>query len=372
MKNNLFILSIFVISISLFGCKKESNSNSIGARNFYMGFTVWPFDFTNDARQYTYDKVNQYSDLIAFHFDNGIPWNEALNNANYPQSILDDLIEKKSIIQSGHKVYVSVASLSSTRTNLALYRNTYDNQTLPVPWNTLKFNDTTVIKAYTNYCFLLIDKLNPDYFNYGIESNSGSWTAGDFAKYKLFCSKIYTAIKSKYPNLKTMVSIMVNNDDKCYANAAELMPYSDYVALSIYPFIYLGSPTYGDTNPDNFPTDWLSRMTGLAANKKIVIAETGCIAEDLNLSDYGITKQGNASWQLKYVTKLLNECNNLQAEFLVYWEIRDYDLGWTYLNSTGIKDQATATWKDIGLFDGNGISRPSLNAWNDWLNKKHN
>ena len=84
MKHNLFKLIIIVISISFLGCTKESNSVPTETRSFYMGFTTWPFDFTKDARQYTYYKINQYSDLIAFHFDNGIPWNEALNNANYP------------------------------------------------------------------------------------------------------------------------------------------------------------------------------------------------------------------------------------------------------------------------------------------------
>jgi hypothetical protein len=99
---------------------------------------------------------------------------------------------------------------------------------------------------------------------------------------------------------------------------------------------------------------------------------TGCIAEDLNLSDFGITNLGNESWLSKYVTILLNECNILQAGFVVYWGIRDYDLGWAYLNSIGINDQATAAWKDIGLFDGNGNPRPSFNTWDEWLSKKHN
>lgn len=368
----LLKVSILFIAPLILGCSKNDNPESKETRSFYMGFTSFPYDFTKEARLYTYDKVNQYSDLIAFHFDNGIPWNEALNNNAYPQNILDDLSEKKSSIKQGHKVYVSVAPLGSNRASLALYKNTYDNQPLMSPWNTLSFNDTAVITAYLNYCYLLIDKLNPDYFNYGIESNSENWAAENFEKYKFFCSKIYSAIKNKYPNIKLMVSMMVNDDEKCYNYASALMPYSDIIALSIYPFIYIGSPSYGDANPDNFPADWISKMSSLDTDKKIGITETGYIAEDLNLSDFGITKHGTENWQTKYVSKLLKECDDLQTEFVVYWQIRDYDLGWAFLNSIGIKDQATAAWKDIGLFDGDGNVRTSLNAWNDWLKKKHN
>ena len=369
MKKGLLILCLVAIMINLVNCKKESVDKE--NRSFYMGFTTWPYDFTNEAGLYTYDKVNENGDLIAFHFDNGVPWNEALANANYPSNILNDLVTKKSKVSAGHKVYVSLSALRSPRTKLALYRTENDNQPLPKPWDTLSFDNNSVIEAYINYSTLLIEKLNPDYFNYGIESNSNDWVATDFAKYKFFCSKVYSALKTKYPNLNLMVSVMVNTDEKSFTYAKELMPYSDYVALSIYPFIYIGSSSYGDTNPDNFPSDWLSKMRSIAPDKKFGIAETGYTAEDINLSNYGITKHGTEEWQSKYITKLLTDCNSLNAEFVVYWEIRDYDLGWLYLQSIGLNDQALATWKDIGLYDGEGNPRTSLTLWKDWLAKKH-
>ncbi len=372
MKKNILFLSVSIVCFLFTYCKKDKENSTSTTRSFYMGFTTWPFDFTDSAKQYTYNKVNELGDLIAYHFDNGIPWNEALANTDYPKSILDDLTEKKSNIQMGHKLYVSVAALRSPRTKLALYRNTNDNQPLPSPWDTISFDNNNVVSAYINYCCLLIDKLNPDYFNYGIESNSNEWPVNDFSKYKIFCSKVYTTLKSKYPNLNLMLSVMVDADEKSFNNAAELMPYTDYVALSIYPYIYIGPASYGDANSDNFPVDWLSKMKSIAPGKKFGIAETGYIAEDLNLSDYGITKHGTEDWQAKYITKLLTECENLNAEFVVYWEVRDYDLGWQYLQSIGLNNQALSAWKDIGLLDGNGNIRPSLNNWNEWLRKKHN
>jgi hypothetical protein len=371
MKTKNLILLIIATCIQFTGCKKETENTITETRSFYMGFTAWPFDFADSAYQYTYNKINELGDLIAFHFDNGVPWNEALANAGYPQSLLNDLTIKKAKIQSGHKLYVSLSALRSPRTKLALYKNDADNQPLQAPWDTAGFENVDVVKAYINYCSFLIDKLNPDFFNYGIESNSHEWDAKEFSKYKNFCSKVYAALKNKYPNVGLMVSIMVDSDPKSFENAAELMPYNDYIALSIYPYVYIGSSNYGDANPDNFPNDWLSKMRNIAPDKKFGITETGYIAEDFNLSDYGITKHGTEEWQVKFISKLLTECNVLKAEFVIYWQVRDYDLGWKYLQSIGLNNQALSAWKDIGLIDGNGNDRPSLNIWKEWLAKEH-
>lgn len=366
--NSLIIIT--VLGILFTNCAKDKGATDNAGRSFYMGFTTWPYAFTDSAMQYTYEQTNALGDLLAFHFDNGIPWNEALANANYPQPVLDDLTARASHVAIGHQLYVSLSALRSSRTGLALYRNTSDNQPLPAPWDTIRFDQTMVVSAYVNYCSLLIDRLHPDYFNYGIESNSHDWTTNDFARYKTFCSQVYAALKNKYPALNLMLSVMVDGNPKSFSNAAELMPYTDYVALSIYPYVYEGSAVYGDANPDNLPADWLSKMRAIAPDKKFGIAETGYIAEDLNLSSYGLTKHGTVAWQEKYIAKLLTESNRLKAEFIVYWEIRDYDKGWAYLQSIGLTDQALTTWKDIGLIDGDGNERASLTTWKGWMDKK--
>jgi hypothetical protein len=43
-----------------------------------MGVTPWPYDFTAAAQQYTYETIGAHTDLVAHHFDEGIPWPEAL------------------------------------------------------------------------------------------------------------------------------------------------------------------------------------------------------------------------------------------------------------------------------------------------------
>lgn len=51
-------------------------------RPFHMGFTPFPYDFAQDALEFTYANVNYHSDLVIHHFDSGIPWDEALENSD--------------------------------------------------------------------------------------------------------------------------------------------------------------------------------------------------------------------------------------------------------------------------------------------------
>ena len=44
----------------------------------WTGFTPFPYDFGLSAVEETYDIAAEHSDMITFHFDNGVPWSEAL------------------------------------------------------------------------------------------------------------------------------------------------------------------------------------------------------------------------------------------------------------------------------------------------------
>lgn len=117
------------------------------------------------------------------------------------------------------------------------------------------------------------------------------------------------------------------------------------------------------------PADWLSRAQAFAPGKKVAVCETGMIAEDMDLraSAFPILKRGSESWQSAYVERLLADCGSLDAEFVVWWEIRDYDLGWKWLNDHGVTDPLLSVWKDIGLIDGSGRERAGLSVWKSWL-----
>ena len=167
MKYCLVILTAFVlVSCSL---KDETVNPAGGNRNYYLGFTPYPYDVTTEAQDYVYNKISKDADIINHHFDDGIPWNEALYNQSFNSNITNDWAYRKAKTPAGHKVIVSITPINTSRDGLALYKGAQPNMTLPAPWNGYNFNNPYVEEAYINYCRRVIDYFNPDYLVIGIE-----------------------------------------------------------------------------------------------------------------------------------------------------------------------------------------------------------
>ena len=130
------------------------------------------------------------------------------------------------------------------------------------------------------------------------------------------------------------------------------------MAVSSYPYVE-------QADPGELPQDWFSQMQDLAPDKPFAVAETGYIAQDLVLVQYGVEIQGTDEWQADYVRFLFDKANELQAEFIVWFVSRDYDLAWERVGA-GV-DEIFKLWRDTGLLDGDGNGRPSLQIWDEWL-----
>jgi len=357
-----------MISIN-YSCKKKPFEEI--SRNFYMGATPYPPDYTDRGDALVYNFINTNCDLIAHHFDDGVPWEEALNNTIYPQVIID---ESNKRISKSHvsKVYLSLAPLTSSRNKIAGYWSKTVVDSVKNKWKNKEINDSLVVRAYFNYCCYMIDKFNPNYFNYAIECNSKEWTAEDFNKFLDFCSKIYPQLKQHYPTLPIFVSYVITQDAIVLERAKKINQYSDYISVSTYPYVSVGSFAYGPTDVGSIPSDWFSKFRDIDASKPFSIAETGYIAEDLNLSEYGITKIGKPEWQADYVQFLFETCNKYNAEFVNWFCPYDYDNGYNTLQAIGAAFPLFKEWKDTGLYDGNGLERPSLKVWDKWYKAKKN
>lgn len=142
--------------------------------------------------------------------------------------------------------------------------------------------------------------------------------------------------------------------------------YVDIVGISTYGYAFYSHLDKG--NPDNLPTNWLSQIKDIAPSKAIAITETGWIAEDLNISVYGLNEQSDIDKQNKYVTKLLEEANSLNATFVIWFSIIDFDDLWSEVLG---ESPIAQIWKDTGLYDENLTKRKALDEWNKWLNKDY-
>lgn len=360
MKKALLLLLITIVAST---CKKKAFVQN--SRSFYMAVTPWPPDFTKIGQQKAYDFINSKCDMVCFHFDEGLPWNEALNGLPWPSDVQKNINDKLNG-NKDRKVFLSIAPLAISRKDKANYWGDSVSTSVKESWSLKAFDDTLVSTAYFNFCSRLIDTFQPIYLNYAVEANSKDWTPEEFLKFLIFLERVHKNLKNKYPQLPAFASYMCGLEDAFLKNAKRINQFSDYVALSSYAYSAISSANYGSTEVINLPQNWYSKFRDIAPSKPFAIAETGYIAEDLIIPEYGVTKKGDPKWQADFIQHLFATCNDYDAEFVNYFCAYDYDNAYSTMQALGLATPLFKLWKDIGLYDGNGMKRPSLAVWEKW------
>ncbi|MEO6668835.1 MAG: hypothetical protein ABIN36_05125 [Ferruginibacter sp.] len=351
-------------------CSKKVNQAE--SRNFFMGVTPWPAAYSTLAQDEAYAFINDHCDIVSHHFDEGIPYEEAYNNVAMPVRLQQELQTRKTKTAAGKNVLLSVAALSITRTQKAGYSTLADNipDSIRTKWSLLPFNDPQVVAAYVHFISYLADQLHPIYINYGVESNAQDWNAADFIIYKDFLSKVYQQLKTRYPSIPLFLSFIVSEDQRALSNAAQLISFTDYMALSAYPYIGVSSSSNDNTDPANFPADFFTRFTELAPGKPFGFAETGYAAENLVIPSYSLNKHCTPAWQDAYLQKICKFCNERDSKFLIWFCHEDYDELDEYFMQTGQYADLLALWEDTGLTDENGNHRQAYLSWLQWQAKE--
>lgn len=356
-------------------CSNKGETVVQQQRSFYMGTTPWPADFTLAEVEKMYGFINDHCDIVSHHFDEGVPYEEAFNKTTMPASLLDNVQTRVTRTAPAKKVFLSVAPLAIDRLSKApYYRNTGTDSTIKSYWAQLSFDNAKVITAYVNYISWLVEKFQPVYVNYGVESNSQLWDAAGFTKYKSFLSQVYSQVKTKYPGIPFFISFMVDESAQGLNYATQLAQYSDFIGLSAYPYIVASSASAGNTDPQNFRADFFTRFINIAPNKPLAFAETGYIAQDLSVPAYSLTRQGNTTWQNAYLQKVLQLCNEKKAKLFIWFCPKDYDKLLITFQNQGAATQAEldlmSLWRDTGLSDENDIKRPAYESWLSWMSKE--
>lgn len=362
--SRLYILIFLLLCIS---CKKGVDNPS--SRTFYMGVTPWPADFTIQEVDTSYSFINSYCDIVSHHFDEGIPYEEAVKITAIPVALKQDMDFRMSKTTSTKKILLSVSALNLTRKEKSdYYDKSVVSDSIKNYWKLLPFDDPKIVTAYVNYIGWLIDGCRPNYINFGVESNNPLWDPVAFGQYKNFISKVYAQLKLKYAAIPLMVSFMVDENTASLTNAKQLLPYTDYIALSAYPYINVSSSSAGNTNtnPDLFPTDLFERFIKLDASKPMAFAETGYLAEPLNIPALSLQKDGNEEWQDKYLKLIFDICQSHKAKFLIWFCSKDYDAAVLRLQQQGLYQNIFSFWKDTGFKDETGRERKAGKRWKDW------
>lgn len=368
--NKIFRLILLFVIVSCSNSDEGETPSLFETRKFYMGVTPWPADFNPTEVNKAYNFITNHCDIVSHHFDEGIPYEEAFTNTTMPTELINNVNFRKTNTPSTKKTLLSISALDLTRIGKAKYHSdsTIDSTT-KANWEALPFNNTNVITAYVNYVSYLIDNLQPNYINFGVESNAYNWNVTEFAKYKTFIQQTFQQLKIKYPSLPFFVSLMVQENIEAFTFANQLLPFTDYLALSSYPYINASSSASGNTNPDLLPVNFFENYINLAPNKPFCFAETGYTAENLNIAALNIVRQGTHEWQNNYLTKIFNLSNQRNAKFIIWFCYKDYDAGITTLQNIGVYQPIFSLWKDTGFVNENDVNRPSFNTWNNWYLK---
>ncbi len=337
-------------------------------RAFDMGFTTWPYDATVAAVNFVYTEISARGDFVAHHLDGGIPWQEALDGTAYNPAVEGEIQGRLDNTPANQRLYLAISPFNGGRDGLAANWGAGTNEPLQAPWDTRDFDSPEVITAYTNFARDMITRFQPTYFNLGIEASELLVNDIDrFNRYVTFATQVAAALRADFPNLRLMVSIALKSPgsvraQEIEANIGPLIDLVDVVGISVYPYVFFDHADKGD--PANLPTNWFSQIQNVANGKPIAVAETAWIAERLEVPTFGVDVMATAQNQADYMTELFAEAEALDAEFVVWWALVDFDALWDGVLG---QDPVARIWRDTGLFDEALNTRPALDVWQQQL-----
>ncbi len=360
--------AICVYTLSLLACE-PSIAAEAGKRSFYMGFSPWPYDMTLEALAWVDRNIKQHGDIIEQHFEEGVPWPEALSNRPYKPGMEAEIKSRIARMGNFHRV-VSISPINVARNGLALYRGEQNNQPLPPEWKGRRFNDSSVQIAYLHYVERIISEMKPDYLLIGVEVNllqrckDNSWN-----DYLELHRSIYRSVKQKHPALPVMASVVctsyfagMGSEDDPVSQRKELkklLPYVDVVGFSVHPFM---SAWTVERIPDQ---KFFQDLFSLAEGKPFAITESSYPAQpwSMQINGNNVPFNGSSDKQATFVQRMLKACLTAKPRFVCWFTIRDYDQLWEKLKHV----PAILVWRDTGLFDESGRPRKALETWDSVL-----
>ncbi len=360
-----------LLASAMASCETEPSASSPPpsapvSHTIALGFTPWPADLTAAGADRTYAFIHDHANLMAHHFDGGVPWDEALDGAKFPKHLRDDWATRKSRTPEHFQTFVAVTPLDFDRTGLALaWTDAGDNKPLSPSWSNKPLNHPDVKRAYLNYVERVIASFQPDYLAIGIEANiMVSKSPAGWNTYLDLNQHIYREIKTKHPDLPVFTTVQyehlrgIEDESKRYADkqiaaVTALMRHSDLMALSTYKF--------GHFHPNPMGGDYFE--VAETFGKPIAIAEFGAMSAPVKI--FGTRLPADESGQARFVSGILDYAGQNQVPFVVNWVAIDFDPMIKKLPAP--MDEIAKAWVHTGLRDADGNDKLALRVWTSYL-----
>lgn len=344
------------------------------SRSFLLGFTTHPYDHNpggpliDEVLDDIFATAVSDGDLLAYHFDGGVPWVEALGDTftshapPYSDHVREVWEKHRTRRPAGMALAVSINPLGIPRTALAPYWGfgegfyhdgffrlvgtgvfqDYQERLRPPPFDRLDLGAPEVKAAFLNYARRTIDYFNPAYLISGLEVNL-ALDSGDPAVFQQYVDLqrfVYEGLRADpaYDHVKIVVSFVAEhlmtdefgvpllfdgirqqNLEARHLQALQaLLPYTDVVGLSIYPV----KTRFGTNLTVASAYDDLFGKLRAMTDKPLAITETGYPAATFAAA--GFTFESDPRKQARFLRLLFSEVEKHGgAEFIVNFTTRD-------------------------------------------------
>ncbi|MET0503355.1 MAG: glycosyl hydrolase 53 family protein [Candidatus Binatia bacterium] len=335
-------------------------------RPFYMGFTLWPADLSEEGTRTAETFANSHGDIISIALIGGIPWPEALDGKTFSKEVQDQLNYRPPV---GKKLLLSISPLDRNRRVLAPYWGEKDNLPLPKPWDKEPLNSPRIKKAYLHFLLRTVQTMRPDYLAIGVESNVLlTREPAKWRQFKELYRESYTALKKAYPTLPVFFTTDVLHYKKLTKEAkgteqerevAELMKHSDLFAMSLYPHMSTEVPR---PVPGNF-FEFATRF-----KKPIAVAESGMTSRNVLLKSQGWVLTGSDAEQEQFTELLLKTGTRDRYEFVINFATTDFDRLVARLRPP--QDELASIWAFTGMQTGDKKPKPAQAQWDAYYRAK--
>lgn len=334
-------------------------------RPFAMGFNRWPPDATEQAVERMNSFLVEHADLTLIHLDNGVPWPEALAGEPFSEHLQSDWAGHHQAVPPDHELLVAITPLNMERDGLAKVHGRNDNMDLPGEWRGRRLDHPEVIEAYANYARQVAEYFDPDHLAIGIEVNLALLKDPDLWQQYVTLHKVtYEALRAEHPHLPIFATFTLPHlrgeqdeadPEEQQAGVAELLPWSDYVGLSVYPYSWAydsnGAP----------PQDYFDLV--LAYGKPIAIAESGMPSQ--SFTAFFIPYEFEVEHQTNYMEFMLRHASEHEFVFVVNWAPIDFERLLDHF-PLGLRDLGKF-WAWTGLETADGCPKPALAIWDAYL-----
>jgi hypothetical protein len=336
-----------------------------------VSISPFPYDLTAIAVQTVNTIIKQNANVYTVQLDNGIPWEEALDDKPFDSEIMAKWEGYKSSVASNHQqVYLAIAPLAEDRISCA---PGFNGATAP-SWATDEKHTTDQLKrAYTKYVLRALDYFRPTYLNLGVEA--GDMAAKKPEKWSLF-EELFTyctaEIRKKHSSVQLGISfgLPLLMRSGVLKRVEKVVTLSDYVGISFYPYMSefyrkLGASPLPDP-PDQWrqPLDWLARNV----NKPLAVCETGYSSTPVTLRRYGLNLSGSDDLQSAYVADLATFARRDHYLFVVFFLAVDCD---ALIEKLPSENETAKLWEHTGFFHKNLKEKPAWASYQRaWLGRE--